>query len=79
MAMAIEEGRRKLVAILAADVVGYTRLMADDERATIAALKDARSVFKDHIEAHAGRRHQIASEGLRPAGAGLCRFASPPS
>ena len=33
-----DEGRRKLAAILAADVAGYSRLMGDDERATVATL-----------------------------------------
>ncbi len=31
--------QRRLAAILAADVVGYSRLMGDDEAATLAALK----------------------------------------
>ena len=33
--MADDEGQRKLAAILVADVAGYSRLMADDERATV--------------------------------------------
>jgi adenylate cyclase len=33
---------RKLAAILAADVVGYTRLMQEDEAGTLAALKHRR-------------------------------------
>ena len=53
--MAADEGERKLAAILAADVAGYSRLMGDDKRATVASLKLARQVFKDRIEAHAGR------------------------
>ena len=36
---------RKLAAILAADVAGYSLLMADDELATVKALKEARTVF----------------------------------
>ena len=36
--MAADEGERKLVTILAADVAGYSRLMGDDERATVASL-----------------------------------------
>ena len=43
-----EEGsggqRQRVAAILAADVAGYSRLMADDETATIAALDVAREV-----------------------------------
>jgi TolB-like protein/class 3 adenylate cyclase len=47
--------RRKLVAILAADAVGYSRLMADDERATIETLNSYRKVFHDRVTAHDGR------------------------
>jgi adenylate cyclase len=42
-------------AILAADVAGYSRLMSLDERATVAALDNARSLFQSQIEAHEGR------------------------
>lgn len=59
-----DEGQRKLAAILVADVVGYSRLMADDERATVAALKTARVVFKDQIEAHAGRLIDTAGDSI---------------
>jgi TolB-like protein/class 3 adenylate cyclase len=53
--MAADEGERKLAAILAADVAGYSRLMADDDRATVAALKQAREIFRARIEARGGR------------------------
>jgi hypothetical protein len=36
--MVSDEGERKLAAILSADVVGYSKLMADDERATVNTL-----------------------------------------
>ena len=39
------EAEQRLAAILAADAVGYTRLMAGDEGATIDALDAARAVF----------------------------------
>ena len=39
--MVADEGSRKLIAILAADVAGYSRLMADDERATVRTCVDA--------------------------------------
>ena len=38
------EGSRKLTAILAADVAGYSRLMQVDDRATVAALGASRGV-----------------------------------
>ena len=56
--------QRKLAAILAADVAGYSRLMADDERATVTALKEARSVFKDKVEAHQGRLIDTAGDSV---------------
>jgi adenylate cyclase len=45
----------RLAAILAADAVGYSRLMADDERATVAALDLARAAFRTQVRAHQGR------------------------
>ena len=46
--------RQRLVAIMAADVAGYSRLMAIDERATVAALDDPRRAFQSAIESHRG-------------------------
>ena len=47
--------RRKLAAILSADVAGYSRLMGDDEQATISTLKAYREIFAQHIGKHEGR------------------------
>ena len=47
--------RHRLVAILAADAVGYSRLMSIDERATLDALEEARSVFRAAIDSNGGR------------------------
>jgi len=47
--------RRKLAAILSADVVGYSRLMGEDEQATVSTLTAYRQVFAQHIGAHEGR------------------------
>ena len=47
--------KQRLVAILAADAAGYSRLMAGDDRATVAALDTARAVFRRQIEANQGR------------------------
>ena len=41
--MAEERAQRRLAAILAADVVGYSRLMEVDEAGTLAALKARRT------------------------------------
>lgn len=48
------EFRQRLAAILAADAVGYSTLMAADERATVAALDAARNVFRIQIETYQG-------------------------
>ena len=55
---------RKLTTILAADVEGYSRLMAADEVAAMAALKDSRAVFARLIERHRGRIANTAGDGL---------------
>ena len=48
--MSEDQGKLRLEAILAADVAGYSRLMGEDERATVATLTEYREVFRDHIE-----------------------------
>ena len=48
--MSDEALRQRLAAILAADAVGYSRLMAADERATVSALDAARAVFRREYE-----------------------------
>lgn len=55
---------RKLTTILAADVAGYSRLMATDEVAAMAALKEAREVFARLIARHRGRIANTAGDGL---------------
>lgn len=56
--------RRRLAAILAADASGYSRLMASDESATVAALDCARAVFGEHIGAHQGRVIDMAGDSV---------------
>ena len=50
-----EKVKRKLTAILSADVKGYSLLMADDEVHTIQTLKTYRSLMSDLIQQHSGR------------------------
>ena len=50
-----QEPRRKLAAILSADVAGYSRLMGEDEAATLATLTAYREVFAQRIAQHQGR------------------------
>ncbi len=62
--MAEERINRKLAAILAADVVGYSRLMAADEAGTLAALKRHREVvFDPAVAAHNGRVVKLIGDG----------------
>jgi adenylate cyclase len=51
-----QEGfKRKLTAILSADVEGYSRLMGDDEEATVRTLKAYREVLTTLIQQHNGK------------------------
>ncbi|HEA68681.1 MAG TPA: adenylate/guanylate cyclase domain-containing protein [Desulfobacterales bacterium] len=51
-----QEGfKRKLTAILSADVEGYSRLMGDDEEATVRTLTAYREVMTTLIQQHNGR------------------------
>lgn len=52
------------MAILAADAAGYSRLMAADESATVAALDAARAVFRTHIESNQGRVIDMAGDSV---------------
>ena len=56
---------RRLSAILAADVVGYSRLMSSDEAGTIAALRTLRKELADPaITAHNGRVFKLTGDGM---------------
>jgi adenylate cyclase len=46
---------RKLAAILSADVEGYSRLMGDDELATVRAITENRQVIASTVTGHGGR------------------------
>ena len=46
---------RKLAAILSADVQGYSRLMGEDEEATVRTLTAYREVMASLIRQHQGR------------------------
>jgi adenylate cyclase len=59
--------RHRLAAILAADVAGYSRLMAQDEHATLANLDAARGVFRLRIEANQGRVIDMAGDSVLAA------------
>ena len=53
--MAEEGFKRKLAAILSADVEGYSRLIGDDEEATVRTLTSYREVLTTLIKHHNGK------------------------
>src|SRR5438552_9617669 len=56
---------RRLTAILAADVVGYSRLMGANESGTVAALKTLQTDFIDgKIAEHQGRIVKLTGDGM---------------
>ena len=62
---------RRLAAILAADVVGYSRLVEQDEAGTLAALKERRAgVLAPLVAEHHGRIVKVMGDGV------LVEFAS---
>src|SRR5262252_2074946 len=66
MAKILEIGRRnrKLAAILHADVVGFSRLMGEDEEGTHQALSKLRCAIDPLIAAHGGRIVGTAGDSL---------------
>src|SRR5260370_38879685 len=63
----VREGdmKRHLAAILAADVAGYSRIMADDETATLAALTSCLTeVVEPHVGQHGGRIFKTMGDGF---------------
>jgi adenylate cyclase len=69
--LAGERVERRLAAVLAADVAGYSRLMGRDEERTLAHLKSLRKTLVDpSIAAHRGRIVKTTGDGM------LVEFAS---
>jgi adenylate cyclase len=63
--MSGERVKRRLAAILAADVVGYSRLMEQDEAGTLARLRSQRRELIDpNIAEHQGRIVKTTGDGL---------------
>src|SRR5262245_43604812 len=63
--MAEDRTERKLAAILAADVAGYSRLMSADEEGTLARLRaHLRELVEPAIAAHRGRIVKRTGDGL---------------
>ena len=69
--MADDRVQRRLTAILAADVAGYSRLIGEDEEGTLARLKAHRRELVDaSIAEHSGRIVKTTGDGM------LVEFAS---
>ncbi|MHC4792539.1 MAG: adenylate/guanylate cyclase domain-containing protein [Planctomycetota bacterium] len=68
--MTEESFKRKLIAILSADVQGYSRLMDNDEEATIRTLTDYREAIRNLTQQYRGRVVDTTGDNL------LAEFAS---
>src|SRR5215470_11347078 len=55
---------RRLIAILAADIASYSRLMGEDEAATVSALKGHQAAILPLIGRHGGRVIDTAGDGF---------------
>jgi class 3 adenylate cyclase len=62
--------RRKIAAILAADVAGYSRLVAAAEEETLQRFGEYRAVFDDAVARHGGRIFNTAGDAV------MCAFES---
>jgi adenylate cyclase len=68
--MSTQEVKRKLAAILSADVKGYSRLMGEDEKGTVRTLNAYKEVMTGLIQHHHGRVVDAPGDNL------LAEFAS---
>jgi adenylate cyclase len=66
----VHQVERKLAAIFAADIAGYSRLMARDEVGTLTRLKACRAIIDGLIASHRGRIFNTAGDSV------LADFAS---
>ena len=63
--MSDQAPRRRLAAILAADVVGYSRMMQADEAGTLAVLKSRRTeILQPLVSKHHGRTIKVVGDGV---------------
>ena len=58
------EGKIRLMAVLEADVVGYSKLVAVDEIRTAAAMKDRRRILDHFAEQHGGHVLNQAGDSI---------------
>lgn len=69
--MALDRVHRRMVTIVAADAVGYSRLVGSDEEGTLATLRSHRQVIDRLIEQRDGRVFGSAGDSV------IAEFASP--
>ena len=62
--------KRKIAAIMAADVAGYSRIIAEDEEEGLARLASYRQVFDDFVQRAGGRVFNTAGDSV------MCEFPS---
>jgi adenylate cyclase len=62
--MTTQEVKRKLTAILSADVKGYSRLMGEDEKGTVRTLNACRELMANLIQQHHGRVVDATGDNL---------------
>ncbi|MCZ8374125.1 MAG: adenylate/guanylate cyclase domain-containing protein [Beijerinckiaceae bacterium] len=62
--------KRKITAIMAADVAEYTRLISEDEEETLSRMESYRLVFDDFVKRAGGRIFNTAGDGV------MCEFPS---
>jgi class 3 adenylate cyclase/predicted negative regulator of RcsB-dependent stress response len=56
--------KRKIAVILAADIAGYSRLIAEDEEETLRRFEGYRAVFEEFVERGAGRIFNTAGDAI---------------
>jgi adenylate cyclase len=62
--MTSDRVRRRLAAVMALDVVGYSRLMGEDEAGTLAALNELRiTIVEPNVSDHRGRIVKLMGDG----------------
>jgi class 3 adenylate cyclase len=62
--MARSQRERKITVILAADVVGFSRMMGEDEQKTLRNLQDCRKITDSLIKKHRGRVFGSAGDSV---------------
>ncbi len=56
--------KRKIAAIMAADIAGYSKLVAEDEEETLRRLESYRAVFQDFVTRSSGRIFNTAGDAI---------------